>query len=175
MAFLYGRAGRLTAKNGGFRPGQCNSYTFAPWNQKSVTCAPSGETAPTQCRRHRCRVLRNLLTFATRGAAIAKPHPATCACDAGYTTTAAAWRIKGHGQECGRNTAEDWLGTKTVDECATACTGHLYFVHATQSDSNCKCVQDNCEVATDGSGNMNLYAITYGCDACDTVRALRGV
>ena len=23
MAFLYGRAGRLTAKNGGFRPGQC--------------------------------------------------------------------------------------------------------------------------------------------------------
>jgi hypothetical protein len=23
MALLYGRAGRLTAKNGGFRPGQC--------------------------------------------------------------------------------------------------------------------------------------------------------
>ena len=23
-------------------------------------------------------------------------------------------------------------------------------------------------MATDGSGNMNLYAITYGCDACDT-------
>ena len=111
---------------------------------------------------------RSLLTFATRGAAIAKPHPATCACDAGYTTTAAAWRIKGHGQECGGNTQGDWLGTKTVDECATACAGHLYFVHATQSDSNCKCVQDNCEVVTDSSGNMNLYTITYGCNACDT-------
>ena len=25
MALVYGRAGRLTAKNGGFRPGQCNN------------------------------------------------------------------------------------------------------------------------------------------------------
>jgi hypothetical protein len=26
MAVLYGRAGRLTAKHGGFRPGQMNAY-----------------------------------------------------------------------------------------------------------------------------------------------------
>ena len=28
MALLYGRAGRLTAKNGGFRPGQVNDHTY---------------------------------------------------------------------------------------------------------------------------------------------------
>jgi hypothetical protein len=29
MAFLYGRAGRLHTKNGGFRPGQAAKYTAA--------------------------------------------------------------------------------------------------------------------------------------------------
>ena len=28
MVFLYGGAGRLTAENGGFRPGQCEGFTF---------------------------------------------------------------------------------------------------------------------------------------------------
>ena len=42
MAVLYGRAGRLTAKNGGFRPGQIRAAGQAT----VLTVAPAGETEP---------------------------------------------------------------------------------------------------------------------------------
>ena len=49
MAILYGRAGRLTAQNGGFRPGQCSapapgSYTNAS-DYSERTCQSCGAVA----------------------------------------------------------------------------------------------------------------------------------
>jgi hypothetical protein len=43
MARLYGRAGRLTAKNGGSRPGQCAGSGYGPASIKEVT--PGGMAA----------------------------------------------------------------------------------------------------------------------------------
>ena len=40
MGLLYGRAGRLTAENGGFRPGQC-----ATWFDGCNQCAVGNSTA----------------------------------------------------------------------------------------------------------------------------------
>jgi hypothetical protein len=47
MARLYGRAGRLTAQNGGFRPGQLNEFRFrdacvAANDANGNACAPQG-------------------------------------------------------------------------------------------------------------------------------------
>jgi hypothetical protein len=38
--------------------------------------------------------------------------------------------------------AKDWLGPQTVSECAAACL-HM-FVHATNGDENCRCIEDGC-------------------------------
>ena len=43
MAFLYGRAGRLTAQNAGFRPGQCDGTAIG--SALSVTTLQTTSTA----------------------------------------------------------------------------------------------------------------------------------
>ena len=57
MALLYGGAGRLTAKNGGFRPGQSSSQTPWTWTptraRRGTSTAGQATSAPT---RPRCAV-----------------------------------------------------------------------------------------------------------------------
>merc|ERR1712048_831069 len=50
--------------------------------------------------------------------------------------------------------AGDWLGRKSILECARNCAG--LFVHKTRGDQNCRCAQVGCRKANAGSGEW-LY------------------
>jgi hypothetical protein len=63
MALLYGRAGHLTANNGGFRPGQWRRSTPTRTTSRPSTPARCG-AAPTRATRSEGRLARVLLARA---------------------------------------------------------------------------------------------------------------